>query len=393
MDSIKREPGALLNAAKAGAERSYPSQMDLLAKFCGINCGTRNVEGNKKVVVLVDAVLKEIGADVEHIETEEFGTHIVARLAPEKPEGKIILHAHLDTAFFGDEVTVEDHPFRIEGDYAYGLGIADCKGGVATILYAVKALKEDGLLPNKEIVMLFNCDEEIGSPTGTEIFRREAPSAEAIISFEPARNKNGVLTARRGLATGKIVVHGIAAHAGLDGGLGASATRELANLILKLTEKSDLSIGMNYNVAPISGGSNSITVADHAEAAFCVPIDTPEVYDRVKKDVLEYLPTQGMIEGCKIETEISLMCPPMIRCEANIKVYEKLRAAADLLGMDLPEEKSFNPADCCIFSEINPAVVDGLGPYMYNIHTPDEHMIMNTLKGRTALLMVMLATC
>ena len=72
---------------------------------------------------------------------------------------------------------------------------------------------------------------------------------------------------------------------------------------------------------------------------------------------------------------------------------DPLHIAELIDGMDLPEEKSFNPADCCIFSEINPAVVDGLGPYMYNIHTPDEHMIMNTLKGRTALLMVMLATC
>ena len=393
MDSIGTDPAVLLEAARAGAEKSYDAQMDLLSKFCSINCGSRNVEGNKKIVALVDAVLAEIGADVEHIEAEGIGTHVVARLVPEHSTGKIVLHAHLDTAFFGNTVTVEDHPFHLDGEYAYGLGIADCKGGVAVILYAIKELKEAGLLPDKEIVMLFNCDEEIGSPSGQKIFQREIPAAEMIISFEPGRNKNGVLTARRGLAMGEIVVHGIAAHAGLDSGLGASATRELANLIVKLTERSDLSVGMNYNVAPISGGVNSSMVADFAKAAFCVPIDSPTVYEQVEKDVLEYLPTQGIVEGCRIETSVELTFPPMIRCEENIRVYEKLKAAAELLGMELPEEKSFNAADCGFFSELNRAVVDGLGPYMFNIHTPDEHMIMGTLKERTALLMLTLATC
>ena len=377
--------------ARQGAEKSFDAQMTLLSKFCGINCGTHNLEGNRKVVALVDAVLAEIGASVEHIHSEGVGTHIVARVAPEDPQGRIILHAHLDTAFFGDGAKVEDHPFPMEGEHAYGLGIADCKGGVATILYAVKALKEAGLLPPKEIVMLFNCDEEVGSPTGRAIFQREAPSAEAIISFEPGRKQNGVLTARRGLAIGKIRVHGIAAHAGLDSGIGASATRELANLIVQLTARSDLSIGMNYNIAPISGGSNSAIVADYAEASFCVPLDTPEVYERVQKDVLEDLPTWGIVEGCTIETELGIMCPPMPRCEENIRVYGHLKAAADLLGLPLPEEKSFNPADCGIFSEINRAVVDGLGPYMYDIHTPGEHMRIETLKERTALLIATLA--
>lgn len=380
----------IVTAAKTGAEKSFEAQMALLQKFCGINCGSRNVEGNKKVVELVDHVLKEIGADIEHIDSEEYGTYIVARLKPEKPDGKIILNAHLDSAFFDDRV--EDHPFHIDGEYAYGLGIADCKGGVVTILYAVKSMKEAGLLPNKEIVIIFNCDEEVGSLIGKEIFKKEAPGAEAAICFEPARNKNGILTVRRGLALGKIIVHGIAAHAGLDGGVGASAVRELANLIIKLTDRSDLSIGMNYNVAPISGGGNTVVVADYAEASFCVPIDSSEVFERTKRDVLEYLPKQGIVPGCTIETSIEMEFPAMVRNEENVKLYEKIRHAGELMGLELPEEKSSNPADCGFFSELGVPVVDGLGPYMYSIHTTDEHMLIRTLTERTQLLGILLAT-
>ena len=387
---MEHDYGKIVAAAKAGAEKSFEAQMGLLQKFCSINCGSRNVAGNKKVVELVDQVLREIGADVEHIDSEEYGTYIVARLKPESPDGKVILNAHLDSAFFDDRV--EDHPFRIDGEYAYGLGIADCKGGVVTILYAVKSMKEAGLLPNKEIVIIFNCDEEVGSLIGKQIFKREAPGAEAAICFEPARNKNGILTVRRGLALGKIVVRGIAAHAGLDGGVGASAVRELANLIIKLTDRSDLSIGMNYNVAPISGGGNTVVVADYAQASFCVPIDSPEVFERTKKDVLEYLPKQGIVPGCTIETSIEMEFPAMVRNDENVKLYERIRRAGELMGLELPEEKSSNPADCGFFSELGVPVVDGLGTYMYSIHTTDEHMLTRTLTERTQLLGILLAT-
>ena len=53
----------IVAAAKTGAEKSFEAQMELLEQFCGINCGSRNVEGNKRVVQLVDHVLVEIGAD------------------------------------------------------------------------------------------------------------------------------------------------------------------------------------------------------------------------------------------------------------------------------------------------------------------------------------------
>lgn len=253
-------------------------------------------------------------------------------------------------------------------------------------------MKEAGLLPNKEIVIIFNCDEEVGSLIGKQLFKKESSGAEAAICFEPARNKNGILTVRRGLALGKIIVHGIAAHAGLDGGVGASAVRELANLIIKLTDRSDLSIGMNYNVAPISGGGNTVVVADYAEASFCVPIDSPEVFERTKRDVLEYLPEQGIVPGCTIETSIEMEFPAMVRNEENVKLYDKIRHAGELMGLELPEEKSSNPADCGFFSELGVPVVDGLGPYMYNIHTTDEHMLIRTLTERTQLLGILLAT-
>ena len=121
-----------------------------------------------------------------------------------------------------------------------------------------------------------------------------------------------------------------------------------------------------------------------------VPIDSMQVYERVKKDVAE-LPTLGIVPGCKIETDVSLMFPPMERTEKSLVAYRMVQESAALMGLDLPEERSSNPADCSFFAGYGVPVVDGLGPYMYDIHTVGEHMRLATLRERTQLLELLLA--
>ena len=177
----------ILKTAKDGAEKYFNNQIELLEKFSGIDCGTWNIEGNKKVTELICAILEDMGADIKLYYDETVGNHIVASIKPENATGTVILNAHTDTVF-GEGFT-EKHPFRIEGNYAYGLGIGDCKAGIAVSLYSVKILKDAGLLPNKEIKFIFNCDEEIGTESGSKIYEKEAKGAEFAFVFEGGREK------------------------------------------------------------------------------------------------------------------------------------------------------------------------------------------------------------
>ncbi|WP_339228040.1 M20/M25/M40 family metallo-hydrolase [Oceanobacillus sp. FSL K6-2867] len=378
----------IIDIAKNGADRYQESQLSMLEELCNIDSGSKNIKGNKKVVKIIENALSEMGAEVTQVESPGYGIHIIARIKPEHIEGKVILAAHLDTVF--KEGDAFAHPFRIENEYAYGLGAADCKGGVVTILYAIRILKEANLLPNKELVIILNCDEEIGSPTSQELFKSEAMDAEAVLSFEPGRKKNGILTNRYGVVEGTIKINGESAHACMDGEPGANAVLELANLILKLDQKENENLGIHYNVAPISGGVGPSVVADYAEANFWVTVASEEAYEQVKKD-MENLSGEGIVNGCEISTAIDLKFPPMERSESNVELYHKICKAASLIGMDLPEEMSKSPADCNFYSALEVPTVDGLGPYMYNIHTVNEHILVSSLRERTKLVSLILA--
>ena len=186
-----------LAAIRAGAEKYAPRQLELLGKFAAIDCGTGDREGNRRVVELVQEELSALPADVT-LEEGPNGCHVVARIEPERPTGKIILNSHLDTVFHPGDTAA--HPFRVEGDWAWGLGVADCKGGFAVSAYGVRVAWEAGLLPQKEIVMVYGCDEETGFEDLRYYLEKEEPP---VYGFTPDC-KFPVVYAERGRAVVRI---------------------------------------------------------------------------------------------------------------------------------------------------------------------------------------------
>lgn len=78
-----------------------------------------------------------------------------------KPETFAVV-GHLDVVPAGDGW--KNAPFVMENrdGYLYGRGVSDDKGPMVASLYAVKAIKEAGIVPKKNIRLIFGLDEEVG---------------------------------------------------------------------------------------------------------------------------------------------------------------------------------------------------------------------------------------
>ena len=99
-DSIWTKQNKYYKLRKKGPKKYFDEQVSLLTKFSSIDCGTGDEEGNKKIVAIVENLLNTIqGIQIEKHYSKGFGQHIVAKLKPENPDGKIILSAHMDTVF------------------------------------------------------------------------------------------------------------------------------------------------------------------------------------------------------------------------------------------------------------------------------------------------------
>lgn len=384
-----QDKNLLVKLAQEGADRYYKAQVEYLKEFCSIDCGTHDEEGNAKTVEVVDRLLSEIkGIEIEHAYCPGYGIHVIARLRPENPSGKILLNAHIDTVFNkGDTLK---YPFRIDGDTAYGLGIVDCKGGIVVAVYAVKIMQELNMLPNKEIVFLFNCDEEIGSPSSHEVFKKELPGAEMAFVFEASRDDDGVIVARKASCGITIDVRGKQAHAGVNYLDGRSATVELAHKILALYNENIHERGIQFNVAALYGGDTGTgVVSDHATAEVGVRVANQADIATVK-EILAKVEKDTFIEGTTSRVFMHKEGVPMERTEANVKLYEMVRSASLLMGHDLVEQTSGGTGDSSFFSSHGIASADALGPYMYKFHSHDESMRLSSLVEKTRLFSVVL---
>lgn len=375
-------------AALEGAEKYLHQQLRLLEAFSRIDCGVGNVEGNAAAVEIAERILKEIkNIQLEFIEKQGVGKHIIARIVPKEKKGKIILNAHLDTVF--QKGFAEKYPFHIQGDYAYGLGVADDKSGFVTSVFAVKIMQEAGFLPDYEIAMIYGCDEENGSVTGQEIYKQESKDADFAFVFEGGKlaedgKTTGLVTSRKGVAIGTIEVTGKEAHAGVAFEEGRSATYELAHKLMMLYSFCKPEKKLFYNPSPISGGRPNGVVAGEAKADFCVGLPSMADYKIVKED-LKKLESNIFIDGCTVKTTHRLLFPTMEWSDKNHMAFAICKKGADLLGIPVKEITNAASTDACYFSSYGVGTVDALAPYTRNVHTTYESMHIPSLQEKTAL--------
>src|SRR6185369_1708850 len=149
---------------------------------------------------------------------------------------KILLIAHMDTVYLRG--MLKDQPFRVDGDRAYGLGIADDKQGVALIIHTVTMLNKLGFKDYGTLTVLVNGDEEISSPGSRSTISRVASTQDAVFSFEGGGSDGGVRLATSGIGSAYLTVDGKASHAGAAPERGVNALYELAHQLLQLRDLS-----------------------------------------------------------------------------------------------------------------------------------------------------------
>ena len=85
-----------------------------------------------------------------------------------------------------------------------------------------------------------------------------------------------------------------------------------------------------------------------------------------------------------------MIFPPMEHIAGNVSVYEIVHEAGLQMGVDYPEQFSAGSSDACYFTTYGVPTVDGLGPYMYDIHTFNERLVISSIQQKTQLFAVVL---
>jgi glutamate carboxypeptidase len=375
-----------MRALLAGARLKQPALVDLTQKLVRAESPSDEkaaVDACGKIAV---AHAKTLGGRVKLHRQRAFGDVIEARFGKRAnlPGKRTLVLGHLDTVWpLG---TLKEMPCRVSDGRLWGPGTLDMKAGVAMAFTAIEMLGEAGLL-DREIVLLLNSEEEVGSPVSRPITERIAAECSAVYVLEPAQGL-AYKTARKGTGNWRIEVKGVAAHAGVDFEKGASAIREMAHVVETVSSWTDLKRGLTVSVGLAGGGSKTNVIPAEAWAEVDVRIARKGDGARIEK---KFAGLKAADKRCSLTVTGGINRPPMERTRGTVRLYEKARALAAELGFALEEAATGGASDGNFTSALGVATLDGMGAVGEGAHARHESIMMEHLAPRTALLAGMLA--
>jgi glutamate carboxypeptidase len=375
-----------MRALLAGARRKLPALIDLTQRLVRVESPTDDKAAVDACVALAAEHAKSLGGRVKLHKQKQIGDVFEARFGPKSKAGgvkPVLVLGHLDTVWpLG---TLKTMPCRVGEVRLWGPGTLDMKAGVAMAFTAIEMLAEAGLL-QREIVLLLNTDEELGSTISRPITERLAAASEAVFVLEPAQGL-AYKTARKGTGDWRIEIKGVAAHAGVDFEKGASAILELARVIEAVSGWTDLKRGLTVSVGLIGGGSKTNVIPAEAWAEVDGRIVRSADGRRLER---KFTALKAADKRCTISVTGGINRPPMERTRGTVKLYRQARELAAELGFVLEEAATGGGSDGNFTSALGIPTLDGMGAVGEGAHARHESIVLEHIAPRTALLASML---
>jgi glutamate carboxypeptidase len=307
---------------------------------------------------------------------------VVGRLDGGHGAGRLLMVAHLDTAFPPGAPAAS--PFRVAAGRAYGPAVADMKGGVVGVLYACRALLETGVARPATITVVFDTDEQAGTVCTRPLLEAEAARADWGLVTESGRPGGQVVGQRAGLAMGELVVTGVEAHLGTGYREGRSAIEALCRKVTALHGLHDPEQGILLNVGEIQGGTRRNLYAARAVARMDIRVVDAPAWTRVRHAV-EAIAAAEEIPGTRAELRLWLHRPPMPWTPATDRLVALVAECAAEMDTAIDTIATMGGSDANLLAAQGLPALCGLGPVGGAVMTPGEYIELPTLGERAAL--------
>ncbi|MCQ2603614.1 MAG: M20 family metallo-hydrolase [Spirochaetia bacterium] len=167
---------------------------------------------------------------------------LILTIPGEKDDRTIWIISHVDVVPPGDLSLWHSDPYKVvvRDGRLYGRGVEDNQHGIVSSVMAALALKENDLIPEYTVKLMFIADEEIGSVYGLNYILREYPDMfrkEDLILIPDSGSSDGteIEIAEKSMLWLKFTTRGVQCHASMPA-LGKNAMVAASRLILNLAE-------------------------------------------------------------------------------------------------------------------------------------------------------------
>jgi glutamate carboxypeptidase len=294
---------------------------------------------------------------------------------------KVLIVGHHDTVF--PVGTVAARPFAVVDGAATGPGVFDMKAGIVQAIHGVASLAD-----RSGVEILVTSDEEVGSDASRALIEERALVCGNVLVCEPSADGGALKVARKGTGTFELVVHGRAAHAGLEPEKGVNSLVAAAELITTVITFADPSKGTTVTPTVASAGTADNVVPAQTRVKVDVRVEQAGEDERV---VGLFGRLSSTVPGATLEVLGGLNRPPMPASAAEA-LFPVAVEAARLHGLgELVGVAVGGASDGNFTAARGVPTLDGLGAVGGGAHADHEHVLVDTMVPRAQLLAAIVA--
>ena len=373
------EPTVPADALSAWVHDHADDYVDFLCRLARAESPSSDPEAQWEVQRLLAEALTDLDIAVARLPGDDTGGSLYAR--PSNPTSPYqLLLGHSDTVW--PHGTLDEMPVTREGNRMQGPGVFDMKAGLASIVFALRALDALDRTPTVCPVVLVTSDEEIGGPESRRHIERLAQLAGRVYVLEPALGLDGkIKTARKGTGEMTIRVRPV------EGATESSVVLELSSLVQRLNEFHEPERGVTINVGTIDGQKvDEETGAEYGQLVADVRVPTRAAANTVLSAIEDIEPHTP---GVRVDVLGGMNRPPLERTPGNRRLWTRARQRGRHLRLDLEEGRAGGGSDGNFTSQHTPTL-DGLGAVGDGAHAAHEHICIEETLDRCALLALLL---
>nr|WP_298130075.1 glutamate carboxypeptidase [uncultured Pseudoxanthomonas sp.] len=378
-------------ALRDAATQAQPAVIETLRELVTTESGSTDHEGVATLMTYLDTRLRALDAKVDRMPSATGGPDLVRGVFTGNGALKVMLIAHADTVY--DRGILAREPYQQKGNLLYGPGIADDKGGIAVILHAMALLKARGWNDYATVTVLFNPDEEIGSPGSGETIATLAAAHDVVLSFEPSPAKaviehEGVLLSAAGTSQVRMRVQGLSAHAGAAPEQGRNALLELAHQLVQTKDVAATVPGAQLNWTTANAGTARNQIPERAEAGGDVRVMQADSNEKLLAALQAKVKESPLVPDTTTTVTLEPLRPIYVAGDRGRALADLARDIyAELDGRTLLMHPTTNGGTDAGFAGRSgkAAVLEGLGLAGWGYHARNEYIEIDSIPPRLYL--------
>ena len=355
----------------------------LLDKFLGYVQIDSESLNEKEMMETLIRDMKELGMEVSTDNTGEKvgsnGTSVYGYLKGDLDIEPILFSCHMDTVTpgIGVKPVIKDGVIYSSGDTILG---GDDKSGIASVLEAIKTIKENNT-PHGPIEVVFTICEEIGLKGSKNADYSKIKSKKAFI-LDSGGDVGKVIIKAPAQDKINVKVNGKAAHAGVAPEEGISAIQVAAEAIsnmklLRIDEETTANVGI------IEGGKATNIV--------CPEVEIKAEARSINKDKLKKQ-TEHMVEcfnkaagkfGVTVDIDVTHSYDP-VNLDVEDETVQIVKKACEEIGVNFQPAASGGGSDANVFNGNGIKAVN-LATGMAKVHTTEEYITIENLNNTAKL--------